>query len=322
MGYIPSRPFEYLGQLENETDFGRVYDLIKTNDFLGKTNWIENSLACMPISRIQAGQIDDLVEAYRQPGWNAYPRYTEWSRFLPVEPAIFFRALSAIEENNRSGQSKIFLLAETLMEAMGHLAGDMDLAKRVYFQQAELAAHFDATYGALSAIVSQEPHFLLEYFRYFTAEWRRYRDHSGIAVLWSLPQAEVAITDVFEEGMENDQLYRTQGFYPYLFKNVPKEFKREGVLVSLPIHGKMQDEPREDKRHLDLRSNGFWGPLGRNRNSVARPLSRPVLFCCSSMDEQQLHAKKKSDHIGSSGARVPLDSGDDTACEEKPVPVC
>lgn len=172
--HLPYRPFLFCYQEADGTWMEGLYQLTKESSFNGRPQWIEQFIGCVPVERLSMPQVDDLIDAYREPGWNKNACCWEWKRYLAVDPSSIQRALSAVEDNNRSGQSKIFLLGQTMIVEIDHMQEDWSLLERTYLQQAIMAEHFDATYSLFTAIVAREPGFLLEYFRFVTTNWTRF----------------------------------------------------------------------------------------------------------------------------------------------------
>lgn len=222
-GYVPYRPVQWLVQQRSWETFDALYRLVKNAIFPNQPQWIEQMVGAIPQERLLLSNIDDLADAYRQPGWKGYAADLDSKRFIAIDPSSPARLLAAIEASNRDKKSEIKLLPQCVAALADSWAGDWNVLKATYLQQAQLAKYFDANYAALAKIVGQQPGFLAEYLEASTADWRSYRDQRGLGILWTVPTADQAMQEAFDYGLTEERGYRTKSFYPNLFTRIPEQ---------------------------------------------------------------------------------------------------
>jgi|GEM_PF-6788380 len=221
--YVPYRPINWLVEQGFWDAFDDLYALTKSANVPRQSQWIEQLVAAIPIERLVVGNIDDLVDAYGQPGRTGYAADLDWTRFVAIDPAAPTRLLRAIETANRDKKSEIKLLPQWLAKLIDNWTGDWAVLQASYLQQVMLTRNFDANFWVLGKIVGQQPGFLAQYVETSTKDWRSVRDQQGLGTLWSLPTAEQAMQEAFDYGLTDERYFPTRRFYPDLFSRVPAQ---------------------------------------------------------------------------------------------------
>ena len=260
VGYVPFRPIQWLVEQKSWRTFEMLYRMVQGSTFPGQPQWIERLVGAIPIERLCAANIDDLVGAYGQ-GWKGYAADLDWSRFVAVDPSSPARLLSAIEASNRDRKGEIRLLPQWLEAMADRWLGDWTLLKATYLQQAQIASHFDATYSLLAKYVSHQPGFLAEYVEASTMDWRSVQDHRGLGILWTAPKAEQAMQEAFDYGLTEERCNLTKMFYPELFRRVPEQEQQRAFAFLCQYIAKNKEEVEKVDVVLECVREGMPGRL-------------------------------------------------------------
>lgn len=120
-------------------------------------------------------------------------------KYEKVEPKILLKVLEIIVSRVEEEKLEVILSNGFIVE-VSNLIDDIDLLKKVYFQQNQFDDFFDYSGEALLVILQRDNSFLLEFIKVILKKDKknRNRDYEKLRKVWELPNAEEVLNEVIE----------------------------------------------------------------------------------------------------------------------------
>lgn len=208
-------------QIEN------FHALINSKHFNAKASWLLRFYRSVPPRLVRKDYVLGLLDTYEKIDYSLSfsDTFSFLEKFKLIEKNIYSKVLAVIVRRNEEKTINLPLDHDFFEQYSFHFEKNIGLLKKAYFQQDKLSNHYDFELKGFISLLKLDNKFLIEYLKFISKD--RYslsgREYPYMSIIWSLPNAEVLLTEAMNFFSTHKTLSLEDHFANTFFKQLSKE---------------------------------------------------------------------------------------------------